>query len=51
LINEATSTREIKSRIAMAKEAFTKKKAVFTSKLGSYLRRILVKCYIWSIAL
>jgi hypothetical protein len=44
-------TREIKSRIAMAKAAFNKKKKLFTSKLELNLRKKLVKCYIWSIAL
>jgi hypothetical protein len=36
--------REMKSRIAMAT-------AAFTSKLDLHLRKKLVKCYIWSIAL
>ncbi|PNF43845.1 hypothetical protein B7P43_G06049 [Cryptotermes secundus] len=44
-------TCEIKSRIAMAKAAFSKKKNLFTSKLDLNLRKKLVKCYIWSIAL
>jgi hypothetical protein len=35
----------------MAKAAFNKKKAVFTSKLDLNLRKKLVKCDIWSIAL
>jgi hypothetical protein len=34
----------------MAKVAFNKK-TVFTSKLDLNLRKKLVKCYIWSIAL
>jgi hypothetical protein len=38
-------------RIAMAKAAFNKKKTLLTSKLGLELRKKLVKCYIWSIAL
>jgi hypothetical protein len=42
---------EIKCRIAMAKAAFNKKRTVFTSTLGLELRKKLVKCYIWSIAL
>jgi len=42
---------EIKSRIAMAKAAFNKKRAVFTSTLDLELRKTLMKCYIWSIAL
>ncbi|PNF15593.1 hypothetical protein B7P43_G16466, partial [Cryptotermes secundus] len=37
-----------KSRIAMAKAAFSKKKNFFTSKLDLNLRKKLVKCYVWS---
>jgi hypothetical protein len=51
ITNDARCTREIKVRIAMAKAAFNKKKTLFTSKLDLELRRKLVKCYIWSIAL
>jgi hypothetical protein len=43
--------REIKARIAMAKAAFNRKKTLFTSKLDLELRKKLVKCYVWSIAL
>jgi hypothetical protein len=50
IINEARGTREIQSRIVMAKAAFNKK-ALFTSKLDLYLKNKRVKCYIWSIAL
>jgi hypothetical protein len=35
----------------MAKAAFNKKKTLFTSKLDLNLRKKLIKCYIWSIAL
>jgi hypothetical protein len=35
----------------MAKAALNKKKTLFTSKLDLNIRRKLVKCYIWSIAL
>jgi hypothetical protein len=44
-------TVRIQSRIAMEKAAFNKKKALFTSKMDLELRKKLVKCYIWSIAL
>jgi hypothetical protein len=44
-------TCEIKSRIAMAEAAFNKKTTLFTSKIDVELRKKLVKCYIWSIAL
>jgi hypothetical protein len=51
ITSDARCTREIKSRIAMAKAAFNKKKNLFTSKVELNLRKKLVKCYIWSIAL
>ena len=46
LTNDGRCTCEIKSRIAMAKSAFNKKKTLFTSKLDLNLRKKLVKCYI-----
>jgi hypothetical protein len=49
--NDETCTREIKSGFAMAKAAFNKKNALFTSKLDLNLRKKLVKCYIWGITL
>jgi hypothetical protein len=45
------SIESIKCRIAMAKAAFNKKRALFTSTLDLELRKKLVKCYIWSLAL
>ena len=48
--NDGRCTCEIKSRIAMAKATFNKKKTLFTSKLDLNLRKKLVKCYIWSTA-
>jgi hypothetical protein len=51
LKNYGQCTCEIKSRIALAKGALNKKRAVFTSKIELELRRKLVKCYILSIAL
>jgi hypothetical protein len=51
LTNDGRCMCEIKSRIAMAKAAFNKKKTLFTSKLDLNLRKKLVKCHIWSIAL
>jgi hypothetical protein len=47
---DARCTREIKSRIAMAKAAFNEK-TLFTIKLDLNLKNTLVKCYIWSITL
>jgi hypothetical protein len=46
----ARCTREIQSGIAMAKAAFYMR-TLFTSKLDLNLRKKLVKCYVWSIAL
>ena len=51
LTNDGRCTCEIKCRIAMAKAAFNKKRALFTSTLDLELRKKLVKCYIWSTAL
>jgi len=50
LTNDGRCTCEIKSRIAMAKAAFNKKKTLFTSTLDLNLGKKLVKCYIWSMA-
>jgi len=41
----------MKPRIAMAKAAFKKKKTLSASKLDLYLRKKVLKCDIWSIAL
>jgi hypothetical protein len=51
LTDDGRCTCEIKSWIAMAKAAFNKTKNLFTSKLDLNLRKKLVKCYIWSMAL
>jgi len=51
LTNDGGCTCEIKCRTAMAKTACNKKRALFTSTLDLELRKKLVKCYIWSIAL
>lgn len=47
----ARCVREMKSRIAMTKAAFNRKKILFTRKLDLDLRKTLVKCYISSTAL
>ena len=51
LTNDGRCTCEIKCRTAMAKAAFNKKRVLFTSTLDLELRKKIVKCYIWSIAL
>jgi len=50
LTNDGRCTCEIKCRIAMAKAALIKKRALFTSTLDLELRKKLVKYYIWNIA-
>ena len=51
LTEDGRCTCEIKSRIATAKAAFNNKKNLFTSKLDLNLKKRLVRCYVWSIAL
>jgi hypothetical protein len=51
LTNDGRCTCEIKCRIALAKATFSKKRTLFTSTLDLELRKKLMKCYIWSIAL
>ena len=46
LTNDEICTCEIKSRIAIAKAAFSTKKTLITSTLDLKLRKKLVKCYI-----
>ena len=50
ITNDARCTREFKSSTAIAKAAFSKKKALLTRKLELYLRKKLTNCEIWSIA-
>jgi hypothetical protein len=42
---------EIKSNIAMANTAFHKKRALFIGNIFLEMRKKIVKCYIWSVAL
>jgi hypothetical protein len=42
---------KLNPELPSAKAAFNKKKTLFTSKLDCNLRKKLIKCYIWSIAL
>jgi hypothetical protein len=46
-------SRKIKARIVIAKADSTRRKlfALFLNKLHLYLRKEVVKCHIWSIAL
>jgi len=51
LTNDGKCVYESKFWIAMAKAAFNEKRVLFTGALDLELRKKLVKCYIWSIAL
>jgi len=51
LTNDGRCTCEIKSRTAMEKAVFNKKRARFTSIMDLKPRKKLVKCYIWSIVI
>ena len=51
LTNDGRCTCEIKCRIATAKAAFIKKRTHFTSTFDLEVRKKLVKCYVWSMAL
>ena len=42
---------EVKHRIAMAKEAFNRKRSIFYGPLEKELRKRLVKCFVWSVVL
>ena len=39
---------EVKQRVAMAKEAFNRKRSIFCGPLEKELRKRLVKCFVWS---
>lgn len=46
---ETNCIKEIRSRIAMSKSAFLKKRSLLTSRLSLHLWKKLVKCYICNI--
>ena len=43
--------KEINDRIAMGKKIFMDKKRLFTGKLNLELKKRIIKCLVWSIAL
>jgi hypothetical protein len=51
LTNDGRCTCEIKCRFVVEKAAFNKKKTLFTRTLDLELRKKLVKCDIWNIAM
>ena len=46
LTRDGYCTREIKMRIAIAKEAFNRKMSLLKSKLNIELKKKLVRCYV-----
>ena len=51
ICNNLNCCHKVKQRIAMAKEAFSKKRSIFCGPLEKQLRKRLVKCFVWSVAL
>ena len=51
LTRDGYCTREIKIRIAIAKEEFNRKISLFISMLNIEFKKKLVRCYVWSISL
>ena len=52
ITNDGRSSREILSRIAQAKNAFYKKKNLFTARnISLDVRKQMLKTYVWSVAL
>jgi hypothetical protein len=49
LTSDGYCTREIKMRIAIAKEALNRKMPLLTSMLNIKLQKKLVRCYVWTI--
>ena len=43
--------KEIQSRIEMAKKVFMEKKKLFTGKMNLELKKRIMKCLVWSVAL
>ena len=44
-------TKEIRSRIEMGKKVFMKKKKLFSGKMNMELKKRIMKCLVWSVAL
>jgi len=51
LTRDGECTKEIRARIAQAKVAFNRKRTLMTGNLDLKLRKKLVKCFVWSVAL
>jgi len=48
---EMTCMKEIRSRIEMAKKVFMEKNKLFTGKMNLELKKRIMKCLVWSVAL
>jgi len=51
ILEDGYCTKEIRSRIEMAKKIFMEKKKLFTSKMNLELKNRITKCLVWSVAL
>jgi hypothetical protein len=51
MMDDGRRTCEIKSRIVLTQSAFNKNRALFTIAVDLKLRKKLIKCYVWNIAL
>jgi hypothetical protein len=51
ITRDAYFTMEIKVRVAIAKEVFNRKISLLTWELNIKLKKKLIRCYVWSIAL
>ena len=49
--DDGTCTAEIKSRIAMAKNAFNKRRDLFSKRLSKELKKRVIMTIVWSVAL
>ena len=49
--NDDTCTTEIKSRIAIAKNVFNRRKELFSNRMSKDLKKIVIKTIVWSVAL
>jgi len=48
---DGRSGREVRRRIALGKEAFSKKKDLIQTSLSLHLRQRMVKVFVWSVVL
>ena len=49
--DDGTCTAELKSRIAMAKNAFNKRRELFSKRLSKELKKKVIMTIVWSVAL